>query len=251
MDDSEMILAAGFFAQGFDSYEGVVLISDVEHPQADQGESAEFQCAQCDRVEFGPHVSCWSVDTGEEYLGKICTSCARGYAVHDAFFGLTEDAVNQLLVSLAKNPGPAEVQASASYLETEQACSFGDEEVHAHEISFPTSARYKEITAAEHHGAWLVCSLTGCAFVIPDEPLHAGDDSIEFLSELVIRVRAAADQFMECSEWIEIVEKLGRESFTVSADPSYSYVMGLGSAAEYLINQQLASSSTKADWMIV
>jgi len=104
MEDSEMILAAGFFAQGFDSYEGVVLISDVEHPQADQGESAEFQCDQCDRVEFGPHVSCWSVDDGQQSLGTICTSCARGYVQPDAFFGLTEDAVNELLVILDRYP---------------------------------------------------------------------------------------------------------------------------------------------------
>ena len=251
MVESDRVLESGFFVNGFDHFDGVVVMKTAEHPESFRGEFAEFQCDRCYKVEEGHHVRCWSVDAGQQVSALICTLCAYENIDPEKFLGLTEAAVNALLMILDQNPATVPSESPVLPVDEDLGCSFGDEEVHAHAISFPASARYKELTAVELHGAWLVCSLSGCALVIPDEQLHSADDSIEFLTALAIRVRESADQFMECSEWIELVKKLGGNSLSVSKEASYTYVMSIGSAAAYLIDKQLASSSKNTDWVVV
>ena len=101
-----------------------------------------------------------------------------------------------------------------------QRCGFGeDEDVHAHALISTAKPRFSHATAFDFFGAWLLTSDKTAVIMAPLANAPSGETDYGYLQELAIDLRAKADEFMDCGEWIELLEEIAKGSLTIDDQP--------------------------------
>jgi hypothetical protein len=99
-------------------------------------------------------------------------------------------------------------------------CGFGeDEDVHAHALISAAKPRFSHATAFDFFGAWLLTSDQTAVIMAPLANVPSGETDYEYLQELAIALRAKADEFMDCGEWIELLKEITGGSLKIEGDP--------------------------------
>ena len=133
-------------------------------------------------------------------------------------------------------------------------CSFDDDSVHIHPVtSLSKPRRLKETTAFEVYGAWLFTSISGAALLVANELPQFFEDSGGMLSEYIEQVRKNAEsEYLECEEWIELLQEVGKGDLTVSSDDYKAFVMSIDSAIDYVLrNKDDYGLDPNATWYVV
>ena len=133
-------------------------------------------------------------------------------------------------------------------------CSFDDDSVHIHPVtSLSKPRRLKETTAFDVYGAWLFTSIRGAALLVANELPQFFEDSGGMLSEYIEQVRNNAEsEYLECEEWIELLQKVGEGDLAVSSHDCKAFVMSIDSGIDYVLrNKDDYGLDPNASWYVV
>ena len=99
-------------------------------------------------------------------------------------------------------------------------CGFGeDEDVHAHALASTAKPRFSHATAFDLFGAWLLTSDRTAVIMAPQANVPSGETDYGYLQALASKLRARSDEFMDCGEWLELLEQIAEGSLTIGHEP--------------------------------
>jgi hypothetical protein len=207
----------------------------TEHPDGHEGHDAEFYCPRCKTVimgrhdEFGQIRDFYAADNMDMQGTPICSNCVLEYLQPEHLQGLSPNASLLLLKELESlrnsTKAAAELknnQSEAPDLATsvKRRCGFGeDEDVHAHALISTAKPRFSHATAFDFFGAWLLTSDKTAAIMAPLANVPSGETDQGYLQELALDLRAKAREFMDCGDWVELLEEIAKGSLTIDDEP--------------------------------
>jgi hypothetical protein len=207
----------------------------TEHPDGHEGHDAEFHCPRCETVimgrhdQFGEIRDFYAADNMDMQGTPICSNCVLEYLQPEHLQGLSPKASLLLLKELESLRNSTKAAAElknrleeAAELATsvKRQCGFGeDEDVHAHALRSTVKPRFSHATAFDFFGAWLLTSDKTAVIMTPHSNVPSGETDFVYLQELAFDLRAEAKEFMNCGEWIELLEKIAKGSLTIDDEP--------------------------------
>lgn len=103
---------------------------------------------------------------------------------------------------------------------SDRRCGFGeDEDVHAHALRSTAESRFSHATAFDFFGAWLLTSDRTAVIMAPQANVPSGETDFGYLQELASKLRTKADEFMDCGEWIELLEHIAEGTLEIASEP--------------------------------
>jgi hypothetical protein len=179
--------------------------------------------------EFGQLRDFFTTDNMDVQGTPICSTCVLEYLQPEWLQGLSPSAslllskeLESLRVSTKIGVDPARQQEESPDFAkpVKRICGFGeDEDVHAHALISAAKPRFSHATAFDFFGAWLLTSDQTAVIMAPLANVPSGETDYEYLQELAIALRAKADEFMDCGEWIELLKEITGGSLKIEGDP--------------------------------
>ena len=207
----------------------------TEHPEGHQGNDAEFFCPHCKKSIMGRHDESgqlrdfYAADNMDMQGTPICSSCVLEYLQPEWLYGLAPatslllakelEALQRSIKAATESMHNQGVIADRAVL-VDRRCGFGeDEDVHAHALKSTAKPRFSHATAFEFFGAWLLTSDKTAVIMTPHSNVPSGETDFTYLQELAFDLRAKANEFMDCGEWIELLEQIAEGSLTIEDEP--------------------------------